>query len=231
MKNNIRLIFFDMEGTLFRKAIRDTRGNIAPSAWPLIARGLGEQCRIEEEATQEKWINGGYAGYVEWAEETVLIYRKHGLTRDLFEKILSSIEYHPGVHEAFQVLRERRMKTALISGGFKAQADRALRDLKINHAFATCEFLWNGDGTIGHYNLLPCDYEGKLDFMRLIMKEHGLRPGQCAFVGDGKNDIPLAKSVGLSIAFNGHPDLQRACTHPINQPEGREDFREILKYL
>jgi len=82
-----------------------------------------------------------------------------------------------------------------------------------------------------HWNLLPCDYEGKVDFMRLIMKEHGLSPEECAFVGDGVNDIFLAKEVGTSISFNGAEELQRVSTYSINQQEGKEDFMEILKYL
>ena len=82
-----------------------------------------------------------------------------------------------------------------------------------------------------HWNLLPSDYEGKLDFMKLIMKEHGLKADECAFVGDGKNDIPLAQAVGISIAFNGPEELQNVCTHAVNQPQARENFRDVLKFL
>ena len=110
-------------------------------------------------------------------------------------------------------------------------ADRAQKDLRIDHAFAACEYFWDGDGKLLHWNLLPCDYEGKADFMKLIMKEHGLKPEQCAFVGDGKNDVHLAKAVGLSIAFNAAEELQKVSTFSVNQPKGKEDFREILKYF
>jgi phosphoserine phosphatase len=231
MNSKLRLIFFDMEGTIFRKVIEVARGNTAPSAWTLISQHLGKTAAREEDATKDKWNAGKYHSYVEWMEDTIRIHIKYGLTRSFFEKVMSSIEYHPGVKETFAELRRRGYKTSLISGGFKAQADRAQRDLKIEHSFAACEYFWNADGTIEHFNLLPCDYEGKHDFMKLIMKEHGLKPSQCAFVGDGKNDIPLAKEVGVSIAFNGAPELQKVCTHSVNQPEGKEDFREILKFL
>ena len=63
------------------------------------------------------------------------------------------------------------------------------------------------------------------------MKEHGLVPDECAFVGDGKNDVYLAKEVGTSIAFNAPKELQRVTTYVIEQPEEQEDFREVLKYL
>jgi phosphoserine phosphatase len=229
--SKIKLIFFDMEGTIFKKTIKVSKGDTAPSAWTLIARHLGEKALEEEEETKDKWTTKKYKGYVEWMEDTIRIHKKYGLTQQFFNKVISSVKYHGGVKETFAELRKGEYITALISGGFKAQADRAQRDLKINHAFAACEYFWDKRGRLFHWNLLPCDYEGKIDFMKLIMKEHGLLPENCAFVGDGKNDVALAKEVGLSIAFNAPEELQRVSKYSINQPEGKEDFRAVLKYL
>lgn len=230
-KRKIKLIFFDMEGTIFKKVIEFTKGNTAPSAWTLIAQHLGEKALKEEDKTKDKWTAGKYKGYVEWMEDTIRIHKKYNLTRDFFNKVMGSVKYHKGVKETFKDLKKRGYITAIISGGFKAQSDRAQRDLKVNHAFAACEYFWNKNGKLLHWNLLPCDYEGKIDFMKLIMKEHGLSPEECAFIGDGKNDVFLAKEVGTSIAFNAAEELQRVSTYNINQPQGKEDFRAILKYL
>ncbi len=227
----VKLIFCDMEGTLFRKAFEVSRGNTSPSLWTVISMQLGKKAFEEEEKTKDRWTGGKYNGYVEWMEDTIRIHRKYGLTKGVFEKVVSSVEYYPGVAESFKEFRKRGYRTALISGGFKALADRASVDLKIDHSFAACEYFWNTDGTIAHWNLLPCDYEGKLDFMQLIMKEHGIKPEHCAFIGDGKNDIPLARAVGLSIAFNAAKELQDVCTYSISQPKGREDFRVVLRHL
>lgn len=232
MKNNkIKLVFFDMEGTLFKKIIEFSKGNTAPSAWTLLATHLGPEALKEEDETKDKWTEGKYAGYVEWMEDTVIIHKKYGLTKNFFNKVIDSIKYHKGVKETFKELNKRGIKTALISGGFKANADRAQKDLKITHSFAACEYFWDKNGKLLHWNLLPCDYEGKVDFMKLIMKEHRLSPEECAFVGDGKNDVFLAKEVGTSIAFNGAEELQRASTYSVNQKKGEVDFREILKYI
>lgn len=231
MKTKIKLIFFDMEGTIFEKAIKFSKGNTAPSAWTLISQHLGEKAAKEEDETKDKWNAGKYKGYVEWMEDTIRIHKKYGLTKDFFEKVMNSVEYHAGVKETFKKLNKKGYVTSLISGGFKAQADRAQKDLKINHAFSACEYFWDEKGKLLWWNLLPCDYEGKVDFMKLIMKEHGLSPEECAFVGDGKNDVYLAKEVGLSISFNGAEELERVSSYKIKQEENKEDFREILKYL
>lgn len=231
MSNKIKLVFFDMEGTIFRKTIPTSYGNTAPSAWTLISKSLGSSAHDEEELSKKKWTNGKYAGYVEWMEDTIRIYQKYGLLKDSFEEVMDSIEYHAGVFETFEVLRNKGFRTVLISGGFKAQADRAQKDLKIDHAFAACELFWDSKGQILHWNLLPCDYEGKIDFMKLIMKEHGLSNDECAFVGDGKNDVALAKEVGISISFNGAEALSKVSTHSIEQARGEEDFSAILDYF
>lgn len=225
----INLIFFDMEGTIFRKVSRG--GSQLPSVWTGIAEALGKQAQKDEGETLKKWDLGKYAGYVEWCEESIKVHIKHGITRELFERVIASYDYFPGVRETFAELKKRKIRTTVISGGFKAMADKAQRELKIDHAFCACEYFWADNGMLLHWNILPCDYEGKVDFMKLIMKEHGLKPEQCAFVGDGKNDIHLAKAVGLSIAFNAADELQQASTFSICQKEGKEDFREILNFL
>ncbi|HQH26884.1 MAG TPA: HAD-IB family phosphatase [Oligoflexia bacterium] len=227
----LRLIFFDLEGTLFRKVLKDSTGDTAPSAWSLLARHLGPEAAAEEEETKVKWTAGGYAGYVEWMEDTIRIHQKYGLNRCFFESVMSAAQYHPGVEETFACFHRHSVRTAVISGGFKAQADRAARELKIHHVFAACEYYWDDAGQLVWWNLLPCDYEGKKDFMRLIMQEHGFAAEQCAFVGDGRNDIALAGAVGTSISFNGAAELAAVCTAAVEQPEGKEDFRTILPLL
>ena len=214
-----------MEGTLFKKTYKDSQGNTTPSAWTLLAEHLGPEAHKEEEDTKVKWTKGEYSGYVEWMDETIKIFQKYNLKKDFFDSIMHSIKFHHGVKETFEELRKKGYKTGLISGGFKAQSDRAQRELKINHAFAACELFWDDKGNILHWNLLPCDYEGKIDFMKLIIKEHGLKPEECAFIGDGRNDVHLAKEVGLSISFNGAKELQEVSTYSINQPKGKEDFK------
>ena len=227
----IKLVFFDMEGTLFKKVIKFAKGNTAPSAWTLISEHLGEDALKEEDATKDKWNENKYSGYVEWMEDTISIHKKYGLNKNFFEKVMGAIDYHEGVRNVFNELNKRGYRTALISGGFKAGADRAQKDLKIDHAFSACEYFWDDKGELLHWNLLPCDYEGKVDFMKLIMREHGFSPEECAFVGDGRNDVFLAKEVGTSISFNGAEELERVSTYTIKQEKGKEDFKEVLSYF
>jgi phosphoserine phosphatase len=226
-----KLLFSDMEGTIFRKAIKNSKFGIAPSAWTLMAEHLGPECLKEENKIKERLSKERYPT-VEWVPDSIKLLQKYGLTKDIFDSLLSLVDYHPGVFETFKILRKCGVKTALISGGFKAQADKAQTALKIDHSFAACEIFWDAQGKIDHWNCLPADYEGKLDFMKLVIRDYGFKPEECAFVGDGVNDAILARVVGIPIAFNAHAAMQEASKpNIINQSEGQEDFRAILPYL
>ncbi len=230
MAERLKIAFFDLEGTIFRKAVRSPRGNVAASLWILLAKKLGKRAEADERKTRDKWNRNEYNGYVGWMEDTIRVYQKHRLKRRMFDRAIQGSQYHPGVKEVFTEL-EGKYVTSIITGGFKALADRAAVDLKAGHTFAACELFWDEKEEIEHWNLLPCDYKGKVDFMKLLMEEHGAKAKECVFVGDGPNDIHLAKAVGTSICFNGDSQLENVCTYTIRQPASKIDFRAVLKYI
>jgi phosphoserine phosphatase len=122
--------------------------------------------------------------------------------------------------------------SVLISGGFKALADRVQRRTRIHHSFAGCDYFFDPvSGAVDHVNLLPADEEGKVDFMRLMCREFKVDPMDCVFVGDGRNDVPLAGQVGCSIAFNAQEELRCMAHHCIDQPHGREDFMAVTRLI
>ena len=98
-------------------------------------------------------------------------------------------------------------------------------DLGISHAFAACEYLFGNDGRVRSYNLLPCDFEGKIDFIRLMLREYRLERDDWIFVGDGANDAPIAKAAPVSIGYRPHPELERVVDFSI------QEFSELLRIL
>lgn len=227
----IKLVFFDMEGVLFRRAVQPGDTVVAPSVWVSIAKRLGTKAYEKERLTQERWNADGYCNYMEWMADTIKIHVEHGLTKRVFTEVMDSVQLMPGAEKTFAQLNRAGVVSAIVSGGFKHQADRAAIALKIKHTFVACEYHWDTDGFLAHWNLLPCDFRGKVDFMNLLIREYGIRNSECAFVGDGDNDIQLAETVGVSIAFNGSPNLQRVCTFSICQSEGMEDLSSILEHI
>jgi phosphoserine phosphatase len=154
------------------------------------------------------------------------------LTRAVFEGVIASVQEMPVARRVVETFREHAAIIVIVSGGFKALADRVQQAFKIDHALSGCEYFFDPETELlDHWNLLPSDFTGKIDFMRFIMKAYRVRARECAFIGDGDNDVPMAKKVGLSLAFNAQPRLREVCTHVIDQPRGEEDFRAVTEYL
>jgi phosphoserine phosphatase len=223
----MKLLVFDVEGTLFETKIRLPGALIDSTIWQTIASVLGPSAVREEVATHERWNARRYKSYIEWMKDTITIHRRYGLTKEMFHSIIDAAEYNAGVTETFRAIDRNRFEPVLISGGFRELAAKAQRDLRVQHAFAACEYLFGpGDtGTLDWYNLLPCDFEGKMDFILLMLREYGLTMTDWIFVGDGKNDVPIAARAPLSVGYRPHPALRDVVTHRI------ERFEDLLPIL
>jgi phosphoserine phosphatase len=220
-----------MEGTLLQKEYHLDDGLVAPSAWTVLAEALGEDCLAEENATKVKWREKAYrGGYLEWMKQTIEIHKRYGLTEKVFMEVVNSVSFMPNVEPALRRIQANGAATVVVTGGFKSLADRVQRKLQIDHSFAACEYFFNSvTGLIDHFNLLPADEAGKVDFMKLICREYNVDPCDCAFVGDGMNDVHLAQAVGFSVAFNAQESLCAVSTAIVSQPPLSEDFMAVAE--
>jgi phosphoserine phosphatase len=219
-----KLLVLDVEGTLFETAVRLPGTDLSSTIWQAIAEKLGPEAIEAEINTHRKWSAGQYRNYLDWMRETIEIHRRYGLTETLFSSLISNAKYAEGVPKTLNALDRTRFEVVLISGGFRELAGRAQRDFDIQHAFAGCEYLFS-QGRLVSYNILPCDFAGKVDFIHLMLKEYGLASEDWVFVGDGLNDVPIAKESPLSICVNGHAALRKVATVSV------ESFTDVLKYL
>jgi Phosphoserine phosphatase len=221
----VKLLVFDVEGTLFRAHVRLPGTVIDSTVWQGLAHRLGDEAVKEEVATHARWTAKGYKNYIEWMRDTIEIHLRHGLTRNNFYEVIDAAEYNPGVQQCFAELDRSRYEPVLISGGFRELAARAQRDLRIIHSFTACEYLFGEDGHLQGFNLLPCDFMGKIDFIQLMLREYGLSDDDWVFVGDGLNDVPIASKAPFSIGYRAHEQLCNVVTHVV------DDFRDISKLL
>jgi phosphoserine phosphatase len=221
----MKLLVLDVEGTLFRTVVRLPGTDMDSTIWQGIAQRLGERAVKEEVATHGRWRRGEYRDYLEWMKDSIQIHQRHGLTGTMFQGVIDAAEYNPGVPAALTRLDRSRYEVVLISGGFRELAARAQRDFRIIHAFAACEYMFGPNDSLDAFNLLPCDFRGKIDFIQLMLREYEIDPGDWIFVGDGANDVPIAQSARVSVGYRPHPRLREAVTHVI------EDFTELSRYL
>jgi phosphoserine phosphatase len=220
-----KLLVLDVEGTLFETKIRLPSTTISSTIWQAIAVELGPEAVTDEVDTHQKWASGFYASYLDWMKDTIRIHRKHGLSETKFQNIISAATYTLGVEEVLKNVDRNRFEIVLVSGGFRELALRAQKDFLIHHSFTACEYIFGDDGLLESFNLLPCDFEGKIDFIKLMLREYGLSSSDWLFVGDGSNDIPIARSAPFSVAFGDNVSLRSVSTTAINS------FRELLPLL
>lgn len=221
----MKLLVFDVEGTLFETIIRLPGTIIDSTIWQSIAHNLGPLAVSEEIETHSKWQRREYTTYIKWMEETIAIHIKHGLTKAVFTNLIETAKYSPGIPEIMPKLDPNNYTVVLVSGGFRELTIRAQRDFKIRHAFAACEYIFGESGLLEGFNLLPCDFSGKLDFIQMMINEYRLADDEWIFVGDGANDIPIATRAPISIGYRPHSDLAKVVTHVIS------DFRELPQLL
>ncbi|STI16625.1 phosphoserine phosphatase [Escherichia coli] len=53
--------------------------------------------------------------------------------------------------------------------------------------------------------------------MKHLAEEYAVSLSDCIFIGDGKNDVHLAREVGTSIAFNAQKELVDVSTFSVKQ--------------
>ena len=152
-----KICFFDMEGTLLSKNHGLDNGKVAPSAWTTLAKNISEECYLDEAATKDKWLSGGYDSYTQWMYDSIVIQQKHGLTQNIFQKVIDNSQLQVGAKELVNFLHSNDVITVIISGGFKQLADKVQRALKIRHSYSACEYFFDASGKLDHFNLLPTD--------------------------------------------------------------------------
>jgi len=230
-QKKIQIVFFDMEGTLFKGFGKRADGAPSTSAWALLAEKMGPAVNAVEFEHYQKWKRGEYVSYLPWMEDTSALFKRAGMTKEFFDAIISSIEYFPGVKDTLDTLHTAGMRTGLITGGFYEHAERAVRELGLHHVYASCRYFWDENGNLSRWELEENGLQGKISAAQRIASLYDVALENCAFVGDGSNDAHVAGSVGTSVAFNGEEALRRVTTHEVNQEKGKEDFRAVLEYL
>ncbi len=213
----MKLLVLDVEGTIFQAKVRLPNANFRSTMWAGIAHALGKEAKREEIQTNTRWPKEYGGSYIKWMEDTIRIHQRHGLTQSIFQGIVDSAQYNPDVLRTLSQVERSRYKMALVSGGFKELAARVQRDAKIFHSFAACEYLFGKDGKIQSYNLLPCDFDAKLGFVDLILKDCKIKKDDWVFVGDGPNDVEIAKRAPLSIGFNPDAKLRKVVKYVIRK--------------
>lgn len=218
---NIKLIAFDLDGTLVYYPKYKSAFEVADALTRLLYYDRKFYPLFENRKLS---VSKG-------AEIIFRRYKERGLTeKKLMRAFRNQMRLMPGVRPLFAELKKRNVKVAIISGGLKNAYDAFVDKFGITADFVRIahELRFDRRGNIMGGNYSEYDYEGKIEALREICEDLNIGLKNCAFVGDWKDDIPIFKKVGLSIAINTRtPKVLEAAKVTIKG----KDIRKILDYL
>lgn len=227
----MKLLVCDVEGTLFMPHI--AKDSEHPSyIWSALATHLGPCAVLEENETHRKWKSGFYGdptngeSYMAWVKDTINIHKRHGLTKQGFDQVIRSAQYYTGCQEFFQKLNRNEYIPILISGGIKQFSSRACEELNIDEAnsYTSCSyFFYNGKLDTDLALVNTSNFFGKHDLVKVALRKYGLGEKDWIFIGDGPNDVSVAKEAPVSIGISPLPELKAVVDYAFC------DFSDLMK--
>lgn len=156
-------------------------------------------------------------GDIEFAES---LKRRVALLEGLEEAALARVygerlALNPGAERLFKTLKQHRIKTMLVTGGFTFFTERLQQRLGFDYCAANQ--LETRDGRLtGRVLGEIVDAQGKADHLKRARDELGLRRDQIIAVGDGANDLKMLAEAGVSVAYHAKPVVAAQARYAIN---------------
>ncbi len=211
----VDLLLFDVDGTL----LHHPEGMVI---WELLNRRFSGDHRINEERFAA--FRAGKITYSQWVDLDIGSWQAAGARRIEIIEAIAGLEPAPGAREALAELLARGYRLAVVSGTLDVGLEHVFPDHPFTDVF-TNKISFAEDGTISGWEATPYDMRGKVLAMERLCAHHGVDPRRCAFVGDGINDVEIARAVGVSVAFHSRcEELQAVVDHVVPGP----DLRDIL---
>ncbi len=185
MEKRIRLVLFDMEGTLTTE----------PTLWEImhLKNGTWESHGLPYWETYK----AGGMGYDEFARKDVAAWRD-APTR-LYDRAAAEVPLMTGCEELMAWLSGRGIMSGIVSNGLLKLARRLQAQFDMRTCAANEAVVVDGHLTGELRILVP--YAEKLRALRRIAADLGLATDEVLVVGDGPADAMMFGEAGRSIAF------------------------------
>lgn len=208
----VTVALFDMDGVIFEGS----------NFWLDLHRCYGTEKEAWELA--DRYMNSDYQLLSEITVQKLWI----GRSETVFSKLVGDRCFSRGVHGLFRFLKERNVRTAIISSGPLQLAKRAQSELGIDILRANEVHFENGRFN-GEVDVQVHDND-KVSVGLDVIRQLGGNADSTLFVGDTISDVGLAEAVGVSIAYDTKcAELQNVSDHLLSRGElGR--IRELVTF-
>ena len=152
-----------------------------------------------------------------------------GVDVNVLDKVYQQrLDLNPGAKTLLKGLKERGIKTALVSGGFTFFTERLKKELDLDYTMANVLEEQHGQLT-GKVVGDICGAQAKADFLLAHCQKLSISPSQVIAMGDGANDLLMMHEAGLSVAYHAKPKVQTEASTVINH-NGLDGVLAILQH-
>ena len=139
-----------------------------------------------------------------------------GLDEDALERVYDDrLKLNPGAEFMLRELKQRNIRTLLVSGGFTFYTERLQSELGIDYACSNRLEIRDGKLT-GKVLGSIVDAQGKADALERTRTTLGFRKEQVVAIGDGANDLKMMAAAGTGIAYHAKPVVRAQATFSID---------------
>ena len=214
--SDFKLIAFDMDSTLINLECVDE-----------IAAAVGRKAEVA--AITEAAMQGETTDYKQSLRMRVALL-KGATLQDMDQIYRERLQLNPGAVELVAACKKAGLKVLLVSGGFTHFTDRVRDRLGIDYTRANVLEVQD-DTLTGRMVDQPwgdiCDGDEKRTMLLETCEMLGISPKQAIAVGDGANDLPMMREVGLSVAYHAKPVVRESANICINNG-GLDRVLELL---
>ncbi|MBT3776999.1 MAG: phosphoserine phosphatase SerB [Pelagibacteraceae bacterium] len=205
-----KILMTDMDGTIIEN---ETLNDIANFL------GKGEQVK--------KITELGLRGRLDFStslENRVQLLK--GLRLSSLEEAKRIVTFMKGAKKLFKTLKNNKITTILVSGGFKPITTYVKNYLKIDYEYSNTFGITGDlfDGT-SIKPIVNANFKEKL--VLKIIKEFNLNKNQIVGIGDAANDMNMLFSVGLPIAYKAQDIVKANFDNQINNT----DLSTVLYFM
>ena len=141
-----------------------------------------------------------------------------GLSKIRLLEIFRDILLHKHVEEISKIVKEKNIKTAIVTDSYQFIADDLKDRLNFDFAFAN-DLIFKDDTITGEVKIsnvsLKKSDNGKIYsickeyILEILCNRLNIKPNEVIAVGDGLVDIGMIKNAGLGIAFNSSDEVKK----------------------
>lgn len=184
--NNYKFAIFDLDGTLTRER----------SIWEYIHKKLGKWYGFAEH--YQKRFLAGEISYEQFCEFDAEVWK--GMKVEELVRIAQTVPFYPGADELIGHLKKRGLKLGLVSSGLSVLSD--LVHEKYGFDYSVSNDLIHENGVLTGKVRIQVYYDQKATWVRKILSQFGVRPGESIAIGDSLGDMDMLEMAGFSVAFN-----------------------------